>query len=107
MKNKEKIIGFDFQGWPIRKMTIREILSHLGAVNVDGRIGFEDCDPILDIYPITLTDDGMAYGVDPEWIVSTDYDSFKNSVIMWREPTHKDVEEKIAEIEEEEKKWKF
>ena len=35
MKNKDdrNIIGIDFQGWPVFKMTLREILSDLGAQN--------------------------------------------------------------------------
>ena len=44
MKNKENIIGFDFQGWPIYKITIREMLKQLGAIERDGWIGFENDD---------------------------------------------------------------
>ena len=53
----------DFQGWPVCKLTLREILEGLGATWKDGRLGFEESE-FLDSFPVTLEDDGMAYGVN-------------------------------------------
>ena len=71
--NKENIIGIDFQGWPIYKLTIRDILEQLGFQKMEneGNIYWriEDNNPILDISPDVLTDDGMTYGVDLKRII--------------------------------------
>ena len=71
--SKENIIGIDFQGWPIYKLTIRDIIEQLGFQKIEneGNIYWriEDNNPILDISPDVLTDDGMAYGVDLKRII--------------------------------------
>ena len=41
----------------------------MGATEENGVIGFKTNDPILEKYPITLEDDGMAYGTNPKFIV--------------------------------------
>ena len=76
---KESIINFDFEGWPIRKMTVREILDALGVY--DYKIKNEN---VLDKYPLLLKDDGMGYGVYEQYIneVSCRDD---DSVVMFRE----------------------
>ena len=70
---KENIIGIDFQGWPIYKLTIRDIIEQLGFQKIEneGNIYWkiEDNNPILDISPDVLTDDGMGYGVDLKRII--------------------------------------
>lgn len=106
MKNKENIIGFNFQGWPIYKITIREMLKQLGAIERDGWIGFENDSKILNLFPVTLEDDGMAYGVNEQFITLVDVASDKSYVNIWRETVHPDVEERIKEIEEFEEQWK-
>ena len=74
--NKENIIGIDFQGWPIYKLTIRDIIEQLGFQKMEneGDIYWriEDNNPILDISPNVLTDDGMGYGVDLKLIIDCD-----------------------------------
>lgn len=74
--NKENIIGIDFQGWPIYKLTIRDIIEQFGFQKIknEGNIYWriEDNNPILDISPNILTDDGMGYGVDLKRIVECD-----------------------------------
>ena len=71
--SKENIIGIDFQGWPIYKLTIRDIIEQLGFQKIEneGNIYWriEDNNPILDISPNVLTDDGMGYGVDLKRII--------------------------------------
>lgn len=72
MHTEEDIIGYDFQGWPIYKMTLKEILFSLGAKEKDNFIGFpKDCN-ILSIYPVRFYDDGMGYGVDEQFITEAD-----------------------------------
>lgn len=71
--DRDKLIGYDFQGWPVYKKTLRELLKELGAVeNGNSFIGFNVDDPILDIYPRRLRDDGMAYGIDEEYFIVAD-----------------------------------
>lgn len=72
MRTEEDIIGYDFQGWPIYKMTLEEILLSLGAEEKDGFIGFPKDSKNLSIYPIRLYDDGMGYGVDEQFITEAD-----------------------------------
>lgn len=67
MKKEEDIIGYDFQGWPIYKMTIREILEVI-CEHKDGKYTINDNSPTLDIYPRVLEDDGMGYGTNDQYI---------------------------------------
>lgn len=67
-----KQIGIDFQGWPINALTLREILHKLGfnEINQGEFIMYDEY--LLDSYPITYEDDGMAYGIKPMFITETD-----------------------------------
>lgn len=68
-KECENIIGFDFQGWPIKKLTVREILERLGAELNCGTGAYEIEDTLaLDVYPRILEDDGMGYGIEKGFI---------------------------------------
>lgn len=95
MKEKyENIIGFDWQCWPIYKLNLKDILIQLGASIVDGRIGFDENDPILDIFPIRLTDDGMGYSPTMEYITCIDRfnDNNEEVINIWTEPQHSQEE---------------
>lgn len=73
--NLDKLIDYDFQGWPIYKKTFRDLLKELGAFEEGNSfIGFDINDPILDICPVRLHDDGMAYGVDEEYFTEANTD---------------------------------
>lgn len=78
----DKLINFEaICKWPIYKKTFRELLEDLGAVEGDNDfIGFDVKDPILDICPQKLSDDGMGYGINEEWFTeaSTDGKSYIN-----------------------------
>lgn len=74
MKRDEDIISYDFQGWPVYKMTLREILIEMGSLQENGLIGFKTDDPILDVYPKVLEDDGMGYGVNARYITEVNAD---------------------------------
>lgn len=67
--NRQDIIGFDFQGWPVYKQTVRDMLESFGLKLIDGKWQIEDTDPILDVYPLKLNDDGAGYGVNQEYII--------------------------------------
>lgn len=69
--DEKNIIGYDFQGWPIYKITLREILTRLGAEkSYDGSVfGWDVNDPLLDMCPTVLEDDGMGYGINEKYIV--------------------------------------
>lgn len=73
-----KQIGIDFQGWPINALTLREILQKLGFVEtLSGEFAFTDNPELLDSYPLTLEDDGMAYGIKPMLITEVDNEIYK------------------------------
>ena len=67
-----KQIGVDFQGWPINALTLRQVLKELGFEEKDGVISMKGDNPLLDAYPRLLTDDGMGYGVMPEYMTCGD-----------------------------------
>ena len=72
-RKDENIIGQDFQGWYIYKMSLREILMELGAELVTAGnksyLALENTNPILDAFPRTYEDDGMAYPINERAIV--------------------------------------
>lgn len=84
--DEDKLISYEIMGeWPIYKLTLREILSRLGAFETpNGIFGFDSANPILDICPCRLTDDGMGYGVNEEWIIDADSDN-KNYINIFTE----------------------
>ena len=86
--NKDNIIGYDFQGWPVRKMTLREILLALGGKENEGQIVFnmDDVNMFFDAYPRTMEDDGMAYGINPQYITLVDIDN--GNVTFWLDKEH-------------------
>lgn len=86
MNREEDIVSFDFQGWPNYKMNLREILQSLGAVEKDGVIGFNADDKALDIYPVTLEDDGMAYGVNEKFVTTAEANREDGYINMFIEP---------------------
>ena len=74
MNRIEDIVYYDFQGWPEYKMNLREVLMALGGKVEGDTISFDLKDPLMDVYPRILADDGMGYGVDENVIVSVDPD---------------------------------
>ena len=86
----KNIIGIDWQCWPIYKLTLRDILLQLGAKIVDDRIGFNIDDQILNIFPVKLEDDGMGYGINPQFITCADYYNLENKsgINFWAETQH-------------------
>lgn len=73
-----KQIGTDFQGWPINVLTLREILQRLGFIEyLPGEFTIGNLE-LLDSYPLTLEDDGMAYGIKPMFITEVDNEIYKN-----------------------------
>ena len=86
MNREEDILSLDFQGWPNYKMNLREILHSLGAVEKDGGIGFNVDDKALDIYPVTLEDDGMAYGVNEKFVTTAEANREDGYINMFIEP---------------------
>ena len=73
-----KQIGTDFQGWPINALTLREILHKLGFIeNSPGEFIIGNLE-LLDSYPMTLEDDGMAYGIKPMFITEVDNEIYED-----------------------------
>ena len=77
-------IGTDFQGWPVRAMTLREILECLGFEEDSRTITLaknEETSRLLDSYPYLLEDDGMGYGVKGEYITEASSDIWEKKVL--------------------------
>ena len=73
-------IDTDFQGWPVEAHTLREVLLELGFESVDGKLQISEEAPILKAYPRLLEDDGMGYGINPEYIVCADNETYEISI---------------------------
>lgn len=73
-------IGVDFEGWPVNAMNLKQILKDLGFKEEDGKIFIENDSPILDAYPLLLEDDGMAYGVNPQFVIETDNEIYEHKI---------------------------
>lgn len=99
----KNIIGTDFEGWPIYKLNLRDILLQLGAKIVDGRIGFDENDKILNIFPVRYEDDGMGYGINEQFVTEVDhfYIEGDDVINIWTETS--DSPEKIDSFI---KEWK-
>lgn len=70
MRKNDDIVNYEVMGgWPMFKMNIREIVEKIGFKLSDGKWQLEDSNPILDVYPRKLNDDGMGYGVNEENVV--------------------------------------
>ena len=88
-----KQIGTDFQGWPICAMNLGEILKRLGFVEDDKAISLqknEKTEKLLKSYPRLLTDDGMGYGVNPEYVTEVDTEIYDQKI--------KTIEEKVVSL---------
>lgn len=70
----------DFQGWPVKIKTLREILGQLGFKEKDGFYGLPNDDKLLDAYPRLLEDDGMGYGVDEYYLCDGDADVYDTEI---------------------------
>lgn len=70
MIDKKNVINFDFQGWPIEKMFVREFVKNLGFVLNPETNKWElpDTDQVMNAPIVTLEDDGMGYGVREMYI---------------------------------------
>lgn len=74
---KDTLVGYDFQGWPICQMNLKEILIGLGAREENNQLVFDLDDPTLEAYPRLFEDDGMGYGIDEQCIVEAE--TFKSN----------------------------
>ena len=73
MIEKNSIIAFDFQGWPVEKMSLEDIIKRIGGVyNPDTNKYEIECTDKLKRFPVVYEDDGMAYGVNPKYISEVD-----------------------------------
>lgn len=77
-------------------MSLREILMALGGIVEGNTISFDQKDPLMDVYPRILVDDGMGYGVDENVIVSVSFGKDRNYINIFREK--KPTDEQQAEL---------
>ena len=91
MKNKENIIGFDFQGWPVRKLTLEEIFVRLGAHLNPETYMYEIDKSLVETIPTVYTDDGMGYGVNEAYIVDADRNE-ADECTVWIDAADKNID---------------
>ena len=98
-----KPLVYDFQGWPVNGLTLREILLDItGFKEEDGKISIDSNNPILDAYPRILEDDGMGYGVSPKLVSEADPEIYEEEIDVLDIPDiTKDAEELLKELEAE------
>ena len=96
MVRDEDVIAYEFMGgWTFYKMNVREILEALGGNVKNNEMVFDISNPIIELYTITVIDDGMGYGVNEEFITEVNYgDDF---VTIFREKEDKDREKRLEE----------
>ena len=85
IKDIDKIISVNWQGWPIYKITFKDFLKKLGASEDDKRILFYKNNPILKVFPRTLSDNNMGYNAYDEWVISATTDN-KSHINIFTEP---------------------
>lgn len=73
-------IGTDFQGWPVKAMCLEDILRQLGFKETEEGFSIKKSNPLLSAYPRLLIDDGMGYGIDPQFITEVDTETYDDSV---------------------------
>lgn len=95
MQLRDHLIGYEYSGWPIFKLTLREILISLGATVENGKLSFDENNPILDVCPKTYEDDGMGYGFNECNVISASGTENLKEIILFLQKT--------ADIEEQEK----
>ena len=96
MDKKEDIITYEVMGGlPIYKMNVREILEWLGGKIEGDKIYFDLSNPIMELYPVCVRDDGMGYGVDETFI--TEVSCGEDFVTIFREKEDKDREKHLKE----------
>lgn len=78
-------------------MTLRELLKELGFQQDGNSIIINSDNPILDLYPKRLTDDGMGYGIGEEYMTEVSTDNKEYLFIF----TNKYNEEDVKIVEEE------
>ena len=98
-----KQIGTDFQGWPIKAMSLKDILLQLGFEEDENGLSIKKDNPLLDPYPRLLIDDGMGYGVDAQFVVETDIDVYDVNVNVIDYVENKDSENGFDEVVNKEK----
>ena len=83
LETHDKIVGYDFQGWPLYPL---RAISLLRAMGMSDDIIDQIPEDILTSTITTLEDDGMGYGINEECIVNCAIDKNKNIVYLWRMP---------------------
>lgn len=96
MNNREALVDYNFQGWPVFKMNLREVLLALGGRPEGNLIVFDEGSTLMSAYPRVLMDDGMGYGVDDSAVVAISVFASDGIVNIFRETLPS--EERQAEL---------
>ena len=91
MDEKKDIINYDFQGWPIYRLSLREIIEKI-CHHENGKYFIEDNSPLLDIYPVKLEDDGMGYGTNDMYVTDVDVNTDDCYINIWTESLLPNIE---------------
>lgn len=71
---------YDWQGWPVSIMSLKDILIHLGFEEHDGKLSISADNELLNCYPRLLENDGMGYGINERFITEVDTDTYNIDV---------------------------
>lgn len=91
-------IGTDFQGWAVNAHTLEEILRQIGAEETEDGFVIKKTNPLLNAYPLLLEDDGMAYGVNPQYVTEVDIDTYDKDIMSIEYVENKDTELGFDEV---------
>jgi len=96
MKTEEDKLYTDFQGCPVYKMTLEEILPKLGFEKTS-HMGHEywqirDDNPLLKTYPVVYHDDGMGYSPTTEYVCEAYKDPTDDLIVLWADQKEKEKE---------------
>jgi len=92
-EKKENIVNFDFQGWPEFKMSIKDIIERIGGeLNEETNKWEIPNEGWLVQCPTILHDDGMGYGVNPEYIVDINFDLIEQTCNIWADKKLDNIE---------------
>lgn len=85
-KDNEKVVNFDYQGWPEYKHTIKDLIIAFGGVYNEETKKWEIPDiGNLNTVPRLLEDDGMGYGVNERYIIGVDFDRVAQICNIWHD----------------------
>lgn len=79
----DETTAYDFQGWVVEKKTMRDIIKVLKPTYYEesDKYVIDGKNPLLDVVPTILEDDGMGYGANSGKLNGVDIEN--NNINLW------------------------